>query len=312
MRKFVLFCASFCAMLILFSASPVRAQLVVYWVSPNGSDANNCAQTSPCLTFQGAINRSNGEPNPQVRCLTSGNYGTINLTTSFTIDCGAGNVGEILDSSSSGHAVTINTNSAATVILRHLSLSNFASTGDAINATMAGGSLIVEDCSIQNFTAGNGVTFVPGGGRGQLQVSNSRVVNNGVGIAVSAPSGQIATVTINQVEMIENNGYGLFLGGLGVVAGEMRNSVAVGSQSYGVYASTSQVYFTLNTSSFIANLVAGIKTASNGSNLNVTGSTISGNGTGVLATNGSIISFGNNTLNGNGSNGAFTSTEALQ
>ncbi len=77
-------------------------------------------------------------------------------------------------------------------------------------------------------------------------------------------------------------------------------------------ANASQVYFTVEESSIIADLSNGIHANSPGTNLNVTASTISGNGTGVKAALGSIVSFSNNTLNGNAANGNFTSTTALQ
>ena len=85
MRNFVLFCASLFTMVLLMSATPVRAQL---WVSPTGSDSNACTEISPCLTFQGAVNKGSVS---QINCLSSGSYGTVSITTSLTIDCGTGN-----------------------------------------------------------------------------------------------------------------------------------------------------------------------------------------------------------------------------
>src|SRR6185437_8530338 len=105
-----------CSMALLFAASPVRAQSVL-WVASNGSDgsdANACSQISPCATFQGAINKGGVA---QVRCLTSGNYGAFTITASITIDCGTGNVGTVSVTGSGTIAITISTSSAATIVL---------------------------------------------------------------------------------------------------------------------------------------------------------------------------------------------------
>jgi len=110
--------------------SSTRAQSTL-WVSATGSDSNVCSQTAPCVTFQGAYNKGTVA---QINCLGSGVYGPITITTSLTIDCGSGNVGNIVSSVASG--ITINTTAAATIILRHLAL-NGASTSNAIQGINA-------------------------------------------------------------------------------------------------------------------------------------------------------------------------------
>jgi hypothetical protein len=304
MKTLVLLCASLCSMVLLFAASPVWAQSVL-WVASNGSDANACSQTSPCLTFQGAINKGGVA---QVRCLTSGNYGAVTLTGSITIDCGTGNVGTVSITGSGNGAITTNITSAATIVLRHLSLNGNNSASFGI-ASFTSGTLVIEDCTIQGFT-NVGISSDPSA-RGLLQVSDSRIFNNGVGIHVTPFTNQIASVTLNRVELTGNLTDGLVLEG-GVVAGTMRDSVVAGNGQVGVLADASQVFFTVEESSIVANLTAGIKTNSAGTVLNVGASTIGGNGTGVLPTAGSLISFGNNQMSANGTDGNFTSTTALR
>src|ERR1700704_6251187 len=107
MRK----CILLCAMVLAMSASPVRAQNVL-WVSATGSDAPVCSQAAPCLTFQGAINKGSVA---QINCLTSGNYGPFTVTASITIDCGTGNIGTIF--LTAGDAIFITTGAGATVVL---------------------------------------------------------------------------------------------------------------------------------------------------------------------------------------------------
>jgi hypothetical protein len=308
MRKLILLCASLCSMVLLFSVSPVRAQSVL-WVAASGNDGNACGQTTPCATFQGAINKGTVS---QINCLSSGSYGFITIQTSLTIDCGTGNIGTMSVGVSGASAITINTSSAATIVLRHLSLNGNNLAAQGINATaFAGGTLVVEDCTIQGFAA-DGIFIEPSAGRGLLQVSDSRVFNNGFGIVVFPDNNQIASVTLNRVELTGNSFQGLDLIGGGVVAGTMRDSVVAGNANVDLHTVAGQVFFTVEESSIVANLTAGIKTSSPGSVVNVGASTIGGNGTGVLPSSGSIISFGNNQMSANGANGNFTSTTALR
>jgi hypothetical protein len=308
MRKFILLCASVFATVLLFSASPVMAQNVL-WVSNTGNDANTCGATAPCASFQGAINKGNVV---QINCLTSGTYGAVTITASLTIDCGTGNIGDV--NVFSGIAITIANNSAATIILRHLNvfgLGNSGSTTGIDAQSFSSGTLIVEDCMIHGFNA-NGILFTTTNGRGLLQVSNSQILDNGYGIVVSPASGQIASVTLNKVELVANVNNGLEFVGSGVVAGAMRDSVVGENGQDGVFSQAGQVYFTIEGSSIIDNLHLGIATSSAGSAIKVGGSTIGGNGTGVFASTGSIVSFGNNQMSDNGADGNFTGTKALR
>ncbi len=307
MRKIILLCASLFTMVLLISASPARAQNVA-WVSANGS-GTTCSETSPCATFATAI--ATGAA--QINCLSSGSYGAVTITGSITIDCGTGNVGNIVSSSTAG--ITINTTAAATIILRHLAMNGLAS-NNFINGISAlsffSGTLIVEDCMIQGYQNGNGISFQPQSGRGLLEVSNSQIFDTVDGISVAPASGQIASVTLNKVELVANSNYGLFFFSSGVVAGTMRDSVVGENGNSGVVVQSSQVFFTIEESSIVDNLVNGIQTNSVGSVVNVGNSTIGGNGTGVKATTGSLISFGNNQMSANGTNGNFTGTTALR
>jgi hypothetical protein len=308
MRKLVSLCTSLGATLLLISAGPVRAQNVL-WVSANGNDANSCSQAAPCLTFQAAINKGNVA---QINCLTSGNYGPFTVTTSIAIDCGTGNIGNVVVSGQNTNAVTVSTSSTATIVLRHLRLNGLGSATNGISAgAFSSGALIIDECVIQGFAGGDGIAFAPTGGRGTLQVSNSQILNNGNGVAVLPQNGQIATVTLNRVELSGHTSDGLVLSGA-VVAGTMRDSLAAGNASRGILSNASQAFFTVEESSIVANLNAGIQTSSAGSVINVGASTIGGNGTGLRANAGSIISFGNNQMSANGSNGNFTSATPLQ
>ena len=303
MRKIKL-CVSFFTMVLLFSADPVMAQ---QWVGPTGSDGNACTTAAPCATFQRAINVGAS----QINCLGSGSYGPVTIQTSLIIDCGAGNVGNIVVSSGNT-AIAITAGSAANIVLRHLSLNGLGTGNVGINTNgFASGTLIVEDCAIQGFGSGIGISFGTSSGRGLLQVSNTQILNNGTGIFVFPTNGQIASVTLNRVELLGHISNGGLVFGGAVVAGTMRDSV-VGANAIGVKADATQVFFTIEESSIVDNLVNGIQTLTPGSAIKVAASTIGGNGTGVLASAGSIVSFGDNHISDNGSDGNFTSTIALK
>jgi hypothetical protein len=308
MRKIILLCASLFTMVLLMSASPVQAQSAL-WVGPNGSDGNACTPTAPCASFAGAYGKGSVS---QINCLGSGHYGPITITTPLTLDCGDGNVGNIV---SSVAGITIGTSGGVIIVLRHLALNGLSNNG-GVNGISAlsffSGTLIVEDCMIHGYHSGLGIVFAPQSGRGLLQVSTSQIFDNGDGIGVTPPNGQIASVTLNKVELVGNSFRGLVLTGAGVVAGTMRDSVAGENGQSGVVAGSSQVFFTVEESSIVDNLVNGIQTTTAGSAIKVGASTIGGNGTGVLASAGSIVSFGDNHVSDNGSSGNFTSTTALR
>lgn len=310
MRTLVLLCTSLFATLLLFSATPARAQNVM-WVSPNGSDSNVCSQTAPCPTFQGAYGKGSVS---QINCLSSGSYGQISITTSLTIDCGTGNVGNIFAPTNNGFAIEISSSSTINVVLRHLSLNGLGTGGFGIGVGIGftDGSLVVEDCIVQGFV--DGIEFFSTSGRTLIDVSNSRFINNsGTAITID-PSGAstIETIALDHVELSGNGRDGLdILQDSGVVAGTVRNSLILGNSGDGILAKASQVYLTVESSTINANVGVGIHANSAGSNIDVFSSTIGANGTGVQATQGTIVSFGNNGLNGNAVNGSFTSTVGL-
>lgn len=308
MRRFILLCTSLSVMVLLVSASPVRA-LGVY-VSRSGIDLADCTSTNPCRTFQGALNKYPGTR--RITCIDSSDeYGPVTITASIIIDCGTGNIGTIV--SNAGSAITINAAAGATIILRHLALDGNGSATDGINASsFPSGKLIVEDCTISGFANGAGINFRPTSGRGTLDVSNTQISANVNGIYVAPSTNQIASVTLDHVKLSANSGNGLWLSGAGVVAGTMRNSVAATNGVNGVVSDAHQAYFTVEESSMVANLQYGIRSISSGTSIKVGASTIGGNGTSVKAVTGSIVTFGNNQISDNGTDGSFTSTAPLR
>src|SRR5437868_14082484 len=77
------------AVLTLQWTSQAKAQV---YVSPSGSDSNNCGTpATACLTFAGAQERA-GETS-SISCVDAGNFGGLIITKSVTIDCLAGGGG---------------------------------------------------------------------------------------------------------------------------------------------------------------------------------------------------------------------------
>ena len=323
-----------------FYTAPACAQATRTWISGVGSDSNPCSRTAPCKTWAGAIGvtAAGGE----IDALDPGGFGAVTITQSITLDGGGGQVADVLVSGTSGIVIAaaandvvtirnvrfqgllgngsnpgsagtngIQINTAGSVLVENCVIENFAQNGINNTPTSGGTKLTVKNTILSN-NASAGISFQPQNGRGLLEVSDSEIFGNQSGIVAQPTIGQIASVTLDQVKLTGNTQNGLVLGGAGVVAGTMRNSVAGSNTLDGVLANADQVFFTVEEFSIVANLSSGIHANSAGTNLNVTASTISGNGTGVKATSGSIVSFGNNTLNGNGSDGAFTSTAALK
>jgi hypothetical protein len=244
-----------------------------------------------------------------IGCLSSGNFGSLYITGSITVDCGTGQEGTITCSGCT--AITINTSSAAIVTLRHLSIKGIITTGGyGIYATMAGGNLIVQHCNISG-QSNTALVFSATSGRAQLIVSDTEININGSGIYVNPSSGVIVSAMLERVQIttagITSGNPGLWLAGSGTIAGALRQSTVAGNAGAGIYAnSTSGVYFTVEESSVIDNLEAGIASSAANVNIGVGASTIGGNGTGISVSSGAIYTFGNNQMSANGSNGSFT------
>jgi hypothetical protein len=175
MRKLILLCAVLSAVAFPVPLTPAHAANTRSWVSSSGSDSNACTQAAPCLTFAHAIGQTSS--GGEIDCLSGGDFGPVTITSSITIDCGAGQVGAIGVTMSS--AIDINTNSSAVIILRNLNLTGFPDAGSGIFTTgFSSGTLIVQHCNISGFTTGYGIYFTPSSGRGLLQVSDTSLYNN--------------------------------------------------------------------------------------------------------------------------------------
>lgn len=290
----------------LFASTFANAQATRTWVSGVGDDANPCSRTAPCKTFAGAISKT--AAGGEINCLDPAGFGAVTITKSIMIDC-RHTEGGILAASANG--VIINALSTDEVILRGLEIDGAGGAGglDGVRF-LAGGSLHVEDSTINNMTNGINVGLNQAA-NAEVYVTNTYIRNNSnVGIFVSnAGAGIINMVVQNSTS--QNNAFGMI--GRNNARIDARNSVFSGNSTTGILsevltAGPVSIINVVNCSitSNGTGLSAGTSNQANQGNLRVSGSTISFNTTGVTVGNGVASSFSDNTLRDNTAPGAFT------
>lgn len=279
------------------SNAPATPQMRTY-VSGLGSDANPCLVSAPCQSFQRALSLTIASG--AIFVLDSANYGPATITKSVTITSEGAMAGVLAPS---GIGITINAGPSDVINLRGLDIdgSNSGSIGIQFNS---GKSLNIQKSLVRNFT-NSGISFSPTVASA-LFVSDTIVSNNANnGILVTGTSSP-ATGALSRVNATAN-GVGIFASG-STVNLAITDSVSA-SNNYGIGASSAAVMIRNSTAS---NNAVGI-TADQTAVVRVSQSTITGNGTGWQAVNGGqMLSFGNNNVVGNTSDGAATTTLALE
>lgn len=299
--------------------SGAQAQATRTWVSGVGDDVNPCSRTAPCKTFAGAISKT--APGGEIDVLDPGGFGAVTITKALTIAMAPG-YGGILNSSTTG--VIINAGVNDVVTLRGI---NIQGAGTGVNGVrfIAGGGLIIQDCTIAGSPSGFGVDFSPSG-TSTLFISNTDIFQNGTaagptggGIVVRPTNGTGSAV----VDLINVRSYRNTFGirGEGTTAGSagvrmtVTDSEFVNNSFGGIIALTtaSPVRIMLNRVTSADNGTNGLNANGPGTLIAVGGAVITGNGTGVFAQNtGAVVSFSNNQLVANTVNGAFSATTPLQ
>ena len=286
----------------IFAASPAQAH-GVYFIASNGSDANTCTRTAPCLTLQRGIDRSvvGGE----LIILDSGDFGDgATINKSMTISA-------IGVSATIGGSITIN-GAGATVVLRGLRLNGAGTAQDGI-AIVDAAAVHIVDCEVHNFTR-NGISVLTASPT-NLFVSGSISRNNGsVGLVFAPVAG--GALTVNDSRFEGNAGSGLDIefseariirtivagnGALGIFqyGGTMNITSTVaahnGLEGYALFAGGQM---TLEQSVARGNLT-GLR-VEEGSTARISLCVVTNNGTGLLVPAGSTIrTHRNNTVSGN-------------
>jgi len=194
MSKIFAWFFALCIAILVGAPTGAYAQATRTWVSGVGDDVNPCSRTAPCKTFAGAISKT--AAGGEIDVIDPGGFGTVTITKSITID-GQGTMASILASATNG--INVNAGAGDTVILRNLSI-NGAGTTLGLNGInfLAGRRLIIENCTIENFTTA-GINIQPSTASAQTFVSNTSVKNAAPGIQISSvnAAGAISTFVSN-------------------------------------------------------------------------------------------------------------------
>jgi len=245
------------------AAVPALAAAPVTFVSGKGTDAGTCASpANPCRSFKFALGQTN--PSGEIKALGPADYGSVTITKSVNI---TGVEGAGIDNHA-GNAITINAGPNDTVSLSHLILEGFntAMRGVMLNS---GGSLIMTDCIIRNFTT-RGITLQPRGTTA-FDIADMIVSRTGAAIEVQPQQAGKAFGTFTHVSM-NDNGTGIVIAG-SVTALAIASTAVSNSHGFDVAP---------------------------GAVLRLAHSTSSGNFLGIFVVNGGTIeSAGDNFINGN-------------
>jgi Right handed beta helix region len=267
--------------------APAHAQVFHTWVSHSGSDSNSCVDTSPCLTFNGALAKtvSGGE----ISCLDSGSFGLLQITQSVTIDCEGTLAAPQGDTELFYTPVVINA-SGQVVTLRNLDVDGSSLTGEStLGVTIqAAAAVNIENCVIENWN-GRGISDVRTSGATKLSIKNTIVRNNtGSGIAVAAAAHN--SVVLDNVTSV-GNAYGIAAAtGNSVV---VTRSVMSENSIAGVYADPGAI-IAVDSSVISHNISYGVQ--ANGTVL-LANTEIMFNTSSI---SGATTSYGNNRIYGNG------------
>jgi hypothetical protein len=295
-------------------ATPAAAQATRTWVSGVGDDANPCSRTAPCKTFAGAISKT--AAGGEISVLDPGGFGGVTITKSISIVADSAEGGVLVGGT---NAIVVNAGANDVVHLRGLI---FEGIGTGLNGIrfLAGGALHVENCVIADFRSGSagsghGIAFRPSGAA-ELYVADTVIANNGTGsngggILIQPTGTGSAKVSLQRVRM-ENNVFGLKADGNGSTGGiavTVVDSLASGSSFSGFTATTgpggAPVGLTIDLSVSANNGTTGVAAGGALAVIRLSNSTVTGNGTGLLAVSGgTLASYVNNQVHDNSTDGA--------
>jgi hypothetical protein len=284
------------------------------FVSGNGLDTNPCSITAPCRSFAGAL--VNTLPGGEIYVLDTAGYGSVTINQAVSIVNQTSTAAAT--STGGGFAITISAAITDKVVLRGLTIvgGNSGSNGVVFNS---GASLIIQDCSISDFTQ-SAIQFQTTNAA-QLFVSNTRMANTpiaGINVTPQMPSGSgTVHVTVSHVLGHNNGSSPFFFDGRNsgpnvTVLGTVANSAGSDS-TQGVVSATSASHASVKLmvrNSVLSNNSTGANSFGPLSTVYLAHSTLSGNGT-ALSNSGTLDSYGDNDINGNGTLGSSPSSVAF-
>jgi len=312
----------FAALLAAAQLTPLAAQAASTrtHVSNAGSDANtafSCDHAHPCRTFAAALTETT--PGGEILAIDSSGYGKVTIDRSVSIIAAPGVFAGI--GVGSGTGVTIAA-AGVEVALRGLTITG---QGGMYGVNMTdGASLLVQDCTLRNFSAGTGLyvsaaarvwlldSLLEGNGNGayfsqgaNALVSGTRAVGNDSGfVAFATGAGVTVELAIIRSEASNNTPYGISVRGDpggGAARLDVKDSLASGN-AYGVrvLGASGTAQATVSNSLIRGNSNFGLYSLGSGAKLVASGNTIAHNGTGMVGTSsGTLQSTGDNTLTDN-------------
>ena len=274
-----------------FALQPQRT-----WVSGVGDDANPCSRTAPCLTWQGAIDKT--AAGGEIDALDPGGFGAVTITKQITLD-GGGFVAGIL-ASTGLDGIVINAGANDVVTLRGLDINGNGTGANGVKI-MTARVVNIEQSRIYGF--GSIGINATGTLIGDVWVKDTRIsdcTQFDPAIAVDGTAGAVRAV-LNNVE-VHHCETGLFVTHGAVVTA--RNSDFSQNRSLGVGA-FSGALVTLDSGS-VSECGEGVRS---GSTIRLTNMSILDNAIGLFVLEGgSIVSFNNNRFRGNTVDGTATTT----
>lgn len=299
----------------LMFAVPVAAQATRTWVSGVGDDVNPCSRTAPCKTFAGAISKT--AAGGEIDVLDPAGFGAVTITKAITIASEGAGEGGIVVAGTNG--IVVAAGPSDVIILRGLQLDG----GPLISNSLAGvkfnsgGVLMIQNCSIRNFTgsSGYGIAFTPSGAS-SLFVSDTVVASNGNvsgstggGIFIQPTAGGSARVSLVRTNAV-NNVVGIRAdgtGSTGTISVSISDSASTENQFAGITAFTPPGGATVRmeiTHSVSANNGTGLNANGAAATLRIGYSSVIGNTTGIaISSGGTMTSMGNNLINDNSTPG---------
>jgi hypothetical protein len=326
-RIITVFSGAVATALTFFLFAPAAEAAFATWVSGTGTDVDSCtAPDHPCRQIGGGGALSKTSAGGVVHVLP-GDYDSFEVL--FPVNIIVENPGQaaiaanVVAQGAFTAGISVETTGASDVVrVRGLTVVRHGAAGGGIMLQSAGGILHIEDCTFVGSSNSFGILFAPTGA-GELHISNSTTSDNGNasaggGILIKPTGSGSAKVLLDNVT-VGNNRAGILIDGAtttGTNTVTIRNSTVAGSAASGIFAIDSGGGATnvmVEGSTSASNATFGI--AANGANVTerVRNSTVTGNGTGLIATNASkLISLGGNVAVGNTANGSFTQTVGQQ
>jgi hypothetical protein len=179
----------------------------VTFIANGGNDANPCTAAQPCATLFGA--GSVTDPGGQVTCLEGAAVvGNVLFSKSIIIDCPGvytPNFTALSDVSNfilKVRGLTFNGLFAAA-----------GSNGIRIGAFGGGGTLVIENCVIENFSGS--AIVIEADGAFNVVIRNTRISNNASGVAINSKLGGNINVTLDRATITQNTSFGLRADGTG-------------------------------------------------------------------------------------------------